>query len=110
MVCPDCGVEVEDRPGEWIAGHCSTCHVREILGPVGIDMVVLWNKYQHYVAKGISVANLDVQIHAKFNRAVKRALDSVPGIAPARVVELSTQLLITEAQSHAAGFQRIQRA
>jgi hypothetical protein len=93
-----------------VAGLCAACGIRETLEPYGAEMTRLWNKFNHYVSKGISVANLDVQIRAKFNRALKRASDSVPGIAPARVIELSTQLLITEAQTQAAGFERIARA
>lgn len=80
-----------------------------MLAPYKTEMVRLWNKYNHYVSKGISVNNLDVQIRAKFNRALKRAFDSVPGVAPARALELSTQMLITDAQSQAAGYSRILR-
>jgi hypothetical protein len=111
LTCRRCGVEAENLPGEWMSeGLCASCGIRGVLEPYRKEMVPLWNKYQHYVGKGISVLNQDAQIRAKFNRGLKRVLDSVPGIAPARAVELSTQILITEAQSQAAGFQRIARA
>jgi hypothetical protein len=110
LICQRCGTEVEDRPGEWaLDGLCATCYATEILKPYQVEMVRLWNKYNHYAGKGISVLNQDAQIRAKFNRGLKRVLDSVPGIAPARAFELSVQILITEAQSQAAGFSRIVR-
>lgn len=110
LICPNCGKEIEDTAGAWIEGRCASCQVIRVLAPYKTEMTRLWRKYSHYVSKGISVANQDVQIRAKFGRGLKKVLDSIPGIHPEIAARLTTQILVTEAQQAAAGFQRIVRA
>lgn len=110
LICPKCGQEIDDTAGAWIKGQCASCYAIVVLEPYKAEMIRLWRKYSHYVARGISVANQDVQIQHKFRRGLKKLLDSIPGIHPEIAAKLVTQILITEAQGAAAGYQRIVRA
>jgi hypothetical protein len=111
LACRQCGTETENLPGAFGPdGRCSECYVRDILTPYGVEMTRLWNKYNHYSARGINLTSLNHQTRNKFARAQKKALDAVPGANPTWVAELCIKVLITEAQSQAAGFSRILRS